>query len=183
MTVHNDIRNERQRVILRLNEITYCRDDEFTERLVWALFDTNPVDITCSDITRRIITLIDSPCNKEVVSRLEGIIGCPSFVYGGQLYRALFGQEIGENTVCTDFSRRIAELIGDTLEDGETERGTEERHMDDDDEPGPCPQCGGHARTYIGGIRCEKCGFHVTRHRRTNAETIHAWREGILDPF
>lgn len=166
-------RNEHQGVIDRLDKIADCPEEMFIESLSWALFGDTSASSAYRDITLRIIELIDSRCNEGAVYRLDSVIDCPPFTYGIRLYEALFGHPIEGEVTCGDFSRRIAELIGDATQEIVV--------PEPDPEPGPCPRCGEPPHNYIGGILCDKCGFHVTRHLRTNAETIRAWNEGEGD--
>lgn len=114
MSEHSIMR-ERQEVVDRLGEIG--RDDEsFTENLIWALFGREDGTDVCSGLTQRIIELVDVPCNQDVVTRLKRILGCPSLVYGEQLYRGLFGHPMEESVTCSDFANRIEELIRNAYE-------------------------------------------------------------------
>lgn len=87
----------------------------YVSRLAWGLFLTMTDDVdglTCSDITERIIMLVDRPGNEKVVKSLRDIIGVPSFIYPLVLSEALFGTHDTEYPAKeTQVTAQLIELI------------------------------------------------------------------------
>ena len=107
----------RQSVVghLRWAQRSKYGDADYSDILSHALLGVAPNEsVTCSDITKRIILLVDREGNEEVVERLRHIVGAPSFVYPHELCRALFGETDPECPLrdTSEITARLIELIG-----------------------------------------------------------------------
>lgn len=103
---------QRENALRHLRWARRMGDDgiDYSDRLAYALFQAGSADgLTCSDVTERIIELIDSPSNHEVTESLHHAIGAPSLVYPSELCRALFGD--GTTHECDEITARLIELI------------------------------------------------------------------------
>lgn len=103
---------QRENALRHLRWTQRMGDDgiDYSDRLAYALFRNGSADgLTCSDVTRRIMELIDSPANQEVTESLRHAIGAPSLVYPSELCRALFGD--GATHECEEVTARLIELI------------------------------------------------------------------------